>query len=239
MSNEASMHSDTGVNVPVEVHHHEEHAHHHHHESFITKYVFSQDHKMIARQFLITGMFWGILGGLMSVLFRLQLGYPDETYPWLQDLLGKWWFENGHLTAQAYYALVTTHGTVLVFFVLTAGLSGTFANLLIPLQIGARDMASPFLNMLSYWFFFLASVIMAASLFIATGPAAGGWTVYPPLSALHQASSGSKIGMDLWLISMAMFIVSSLLGGLNYIATILNMRTKGMSMTRTVSYTHL
>ncbi|HEX5153910.1 MAG TPA: cbb3-type cytochrome c oxidase subunit I [Parafilimonas sp.] len=232
MSNEASMHSDTGVSVPVEVHHHEEHAHHDHHESFITKYVFSQDHKMIARQFLITGMFWAVLGGLMSVLFRFQLGYPDETYPLLQDLLGKWWFENGHLTAQAYYALVTTHGTVLIFFVLTAGLSGTFANLLVPLQVGARDMASPFLNMLSYWFFFLASVIMLSSIFVSTGPFSGGWTAYPPLSALHDASPGSQHGMDLWLIAMAVFVVSSLLGGLNYIVTILNMRTKGMSMTR-------
>src|SRR5215204_4604566 len=120
----------------------------------------------------------------------------------------------------------------LCFFVLTAGLSGTFANLLIPLQIGARDMASPFLNMLSYWFFFIASVIMFSSLFVYTGPASGGWTSYPPLSALHQAGEGSKVGMDLWLISMAMFIVSSLLGGLNYIVTILNMRTKGMTMTR-------
>ncbi|HEY2726821.1 MAG TPA: cbb3-type cytochrome c oxidase subunit I, partial [Parafilimonas sp.] len=143
MNNESSMHTDTSVSVPVEVHH-EEHVHHHHHESFITKYVFSQDHKMIGRQFLMTGMFWAVLGGAMSVIFRLQLGYPETSFPFLQDLLGKWWFENGHLTAQAYYALVTTHGTVLVFFVLTAGLSGTFANLLIPLQVGARDMASPF-----------------------------------------------------------------------------------------------
>ncbi|MEO6668025.1 MAG: cbb3-type cytochrome c oxidase subunit I, partial [Ferruginibacter sp.] len=126
----------------------------------------------------------------------------------------------------------TMHGTVLVFFVLTAGLSGTFANFLIPLQIGARDMASPMLNMLSYWFFFSASVVMFASLFTQTGPASGGWTIYPPLSALGDASIGSKIGMDLWLVSMALFIVSSLLGGLNYITTILNMRTKGMSMTR-------
>src|SRR5688572_7354855 len=117
----------------------------------------------------------------------------------------------------------------LYFFVLTAGLSGTFANLLIPLQVGARDMASPFLNMLSYWFFFLASVIMISSLFISTGPASGGWTVYPPLSALGQASEGSKLGMDLWIAAMAMFVVSSLLGGINYISTILNMRTKGMS----------
>jgi len=110
--------------------------------------------------------------------------------------------------------------------------TGTFSNLLIPLQIGARDMASPFLNMLSYWFFAGASVIMFSSLFINTGPASGGWTTYPPLSALKEASMGSGLGMDLWLVSMALFIVSSLLGGLNYIVTILNMRTKGMSMTR-------
>ncbi len=124
------------------------------------------------------------------------------------------------------------HGTVLVFFVLTGGLSGTFANFLIPLQIGARDMASPFLNMLSYWFFWLASVVMLSSLFIETGPASGGWTIYPPLSALGDANLGSKAGMDFWIVGMALFVVSSLLGGLNYITTILNMRTKGMSMTR-------
>ena len=210
---------------------HDAHHEHHHHETFITKYVFSQDHKMIARQFLITGMIWAIIGGLFSVLFRLQLGYPESNFPWLEDILGHW-AKGGKLQPEFYYALVTMHGTILVFFVLTAGLSGTFANFLIPLQIGARDMASPFLNMLSYWFFFLASTIMFSSLFVQTGPASGGWTVYPPLSALGDASSGSKIGMDLWLVSMAMFIVSSLLGGLNYITTILNMRTKGMSMTR-------
>ena len=186
---------------------------------------------MIAKQFLITGMIWAIIGGLFSVIFRLQLGYPESTFPWLEDFLGHW-AKGGKLNPEFYYALVTMHGTILVFFVLTAGLSGTFANFLIPLQIGARDMASPMLNMLSYWFFFLASVIMFASLFVQTGPASGGWTIYPPLSALGDASSGSKIGMDLWLVSMAMFIVSSLLGGLNYISTILNLRTKGMSMTR-------
>jgi cytochrome c oxidase subunit 1 len=141
------------------------------------------------------------------------------------------WAKGGKLSPEFYYALVTMHGTILVFFVLTAGLSGTFANLLIPLQIGARDMASPFMNMLSYWFFFLASVLMFASLFVETGPASGGWTTYPPLSALKEASLGSGVGMDLWLTSMALFVVSSLLGGLNYIATVLNMRTKGMTMT--------
>ena len=88
----------------------------------------------------------------MSVLFRLQLGYPDSTFPWLEDILGKW-AQGGHISAEAYYALVTTHGTVLVFFCAYSWANGTFANLLIPLQVGARDMASPFLNMLSYWFF--------------------------------------------------------------------------------------
>ncbi|MFN6374936.1 MAG: cbb3-type cytochrome c oxidase subunit I [Chitinophagia bacterium] len=211
---------------------HEAHGHdHHHEESFLSKYVFSTDHKMIGKQFLLTGIIWAIIGGLFSVLFRLQLGYPDMTFPFLEDLFGKW-AAGGRISNEFYYALVTMHGTILVFFVLTAGLSGTFANILIPLQIGARDMASGFLNMLSYWFFFLASVVMFASLFIQTGPASGGWTIYPPLSALGQASEGSKLGMDYWLISMALFIVSSLLGGLNYISTILNLRTKGMSMTR-------
>ncbi len=210
---------------------HDAHHEHHHHETFITKYVFSQDHKMIAKQFLVTGMIWAIIGGLFSVIFRLQLGYPESTFPWLEDFLGHW-AKGGKLDPEFYYALVTMHGTILVFFVLTAGLSGTFANFLIPLQIGARDMASPMLNMMSYWFFFTASVIMFSSLFVQTGPASGGWTIYPPLSALGDASDGSKIGMDLWLVSMAMFIVSSLLGGLNYISTILNLRTKGMSMTR-------
>ena len=228
MSNEATMHGHSDVITHDDVHLHE---HHGHHQSFITKYIFSQDHKTIGKQFLITGIIWGVIGGLFSVLFRLQLGYPEQTFPILETFFGHW-AKGGVIQPEFYYALVTIHGTVLVFFVLTAGLSGTFANLLIPLQIGARDMASPFLNMLSYWFFFLASVVMFASLFVHTGPAAGGWTVYPPLSALHEAGDGSKIGMDLWLISMALFIISSLLGGLNYITTILNMRTKGMSMTK-------
>ncbi len=208
------------------------HAHgHHHEESFISKYIFSQDHKMIAKQFLITGIIWGVIGGLMSVLFRLQLGWPLEKFPILETLLGHW-AEGGQIVPEFYYALVTMHGTILVFFVLTAGLSGTFANLLIPYQIGARDMASPLLNMLSFWFFFLASAIMFYSLFLPHGPAAGGWTIYPPLSALPQAIPGSGDGMTFWLIAMALFIVSSLMGGLNYVVTILNMRTKGMSMTR-------
>jgi cytochrome c oxidase subunit I len=230
MSSAATLNevSSIGRIVPHDDTHHGEH---HHKETFISKYVFSLDHKTISKQFLVTGIIWAIIGGLFSVVFRLQLGYPNTTFPWLEDLLGHW-AKGGKIQPEFYYALVTMHGTILVFFVLTAGLSGTFSNFLIPLQIGARDMASPLLNCMSYWFFFLASVVMMSSLFVQTGPASGGWTVYPPLSALGDASSGSKIGMDLWLVSMALFIVSSLLGGLNYITTVLNMRTKGMSMTR-------
>ncbi len=210
---------------------HDHHEEHHHVETFVSKYIFSMDHKMIARQFLFTGIFWAVIGAFFSILFRLQLAWPDETFPFLEALFGAW-YTDGILNPNAYYALVTLHGTIMVFFVLTAGLSGTFANFLIPLQIGARDMASPFMNLLSYWLFFIAGVVMMASIFVPTGPASGGWTVYPPLSALPQASPGSGVGMTLWLISMALFIASTLLGGLNYVTTVLNMRTKGMAMTK-------
>ncbi len=215
---------------------HDAHGHHdghheHHKQHFITKYIFSQDHKMIGKQYLVTGIIWAIIGALFSVFFRLQLGFPNSTFPIMEQFLGDW-AKGGKLSPEFYYAMVTMHGTILVFFVLTAGLSGTFSNFLIPLQIGARDMASPFMNMLSYWFFFISSVIMFISLFISTGPAAGGWTTYPPLSALKEASLGSGLGMDLWLMSMTLFIVSQVLGGLNYVSTILNMRTNGMKMTR-------
>ena len=210
----------------------EEHHHEHHDESFITKYIFSEDHKMIAKQFLITGIFWAIIGGAMSSLFRIQLGFPDMDLTALSPIIGNWLTPQGKIDPEVYLALITMHGTIMVFFVLTAGLSGTFSNYLIPLQIGARDIASGFLNMLSYWFFFLSSLVMIISLFVESGPAAAGWTIYPPLSALPQAMPGSGLGMTLWLVSMSLFIVSALLGGLNYIVTIINLRTKGMSMTR-------
>ena len=212
----------------------EHHAHdeHHHEETFITKYVFSQDHKMISKQFLLTGMFMAVIGMIMSTLFRMQLGWQGESFKVFSWLLGDRWAPDGVMDSNIYLALVTIHGTIMVFFLLTAGLSGTFANFLIPLQIGARDMASGFLNMLSYWFFFLSSCIMFGSIFIETGPASGGWTIYPPLSALPEAMPGSGLGMTLWLLSMTLFVVSSLLGGLNYVVTIINLRTKGMSMLR-------
>ncbi|MCS7019679.1 MAG: cbb3-type cytochrome c oxidase subunit I [Cytophagales bacterium] len=222
------LHKSVGEHAHQDEHHHDEH----HHENFITKYIFTEDHKMIAKQFLLTGIFWAIIGGILSVIFRLQLGFPDANLEFLRPVLGDWITTQGKLDQNFYLALVTMHGTIMVFFVLTAGLSGTFSNFLIPLQIGARDMASGFMNMLSYWFFFLSSVVMFISLFIETGPASGGWVVYPPLSALPQAMPGSGLGMTLWLVSMSLFIVSSLLGGINYIATVINLRTNGMSFSK-------
>lgn len=234
-----TIHED---DVLIREHGYNDHFHDHHHgdkyqTNFIFHYIFSMDHKIIARQFLITGIIWAVIGAAMSVVFRLQLGFPEESLAWIKPFLGKWIVVDpttgiGKLAPEFYYALVTMHGTVIVFFVLTAGLSGTFSNLLIPLQIGARDMASPFMNMLSYWFFFLAGIVMFYSLFLSTGPFSGGWVAYPPLSALPQASSGSGTGMTLWLVSLTLFVVSVLLGGINYITTVLNLRTKGMSMWR-------
>ncbi len=217
-------------------HAHDNHSHdnheHHHKDTFITKYIFSIDHKMIAKQYLLSGIVMGIIGVGMSLLFRIQLAWPEESFKVFSFFLGEKMAPEGVMTNEAYLSLVTIHGTIMVFFVLTAALSGTFSNLLIPLQLGARDMASGFMNMLSYWIFFLSAVIMISSLFVESGPASSGWTVYPPLSALPQAISGSGMGMTLWLVSMALFIASSLMGSLNYVVTVINLRTKGMTMTR-------
>ncbi|WP_020532367.1 cytochrome c oxidase subunit I [Flexithrix dorotheae] len=222
---------DIDIQSAADAHGHDDH-HDHHEQGFFEKYVFSLDHKVIAKQFLITGILWAFIGGLLSAIFRVQLAFPDADLTFMKPLLGDWIDAQGKMDTEFYLAAVTMHGTIMVFFVLTAGLSGTFSNFLIPLQIGARDMASGFMNMLSYWFFFLAGVIMLISLFISTGPASGGWVIYPPLSALPQAMSGSGLGMTLWLTSMAFFIVSTLLGGINYITTVINLRTEGLSFSK-------
>ena len=188
-------------------HHAHDHAHEEEHQSFVAKYIFSMDHKMISRQFLITAVVLAVIAMTMSIIFRMQLAWPGEKFAFINAMVGDTWGKEGVLDPNMYLALVTIHGTLMVFFVLTGGLSGTFANLLIPYQVGARDMASGFLNMLSYWFFFASSIIMLASLFITDGPASGGWTIYPPLSALPEAMPGSKLGMTMWLISMTLFIV--------------------------------
>ena len=239
--------------VAHENNHHDEH---HHEESFVSKYIFSQDHKMIGKQFLMTAVFMGIVAMMLSIFFRIQLAWPGEESTFLNTFLGDNWAPGGIMKENMYLGLVTIHGTIMVFFLLTGGLSGTFSNLLIPLQLGARDMASGFLNMLSYWFFFISTLLMFASLFVydgglfgiqlgdaaaplaehtawdGSGPAMSGWTIYPPLSGLPNAEQGSGLGMTLWLFSMGIFIASSLLGSLNYIVTVINLRTKGMKMTR-------
>ena len=220
------------AHAPATAHGHAHAEHHHHEESFISKYVFTQDHKMISKQFLVTAIIMAWVAVVMSIMFRLQLAWPGEGFAFTNFFLGDKWAPGGVLSPDMYLALVTIHGTIMVFFVLTGGLSGTFANLLIPFQVGARDMASGFLNMLSYWAFFISSVLMISSLFVEGGPASAGWTVYPPLSALPKAIPGSGTGMTLWIASMAVFIASALLGGLNYVVTVLNLRTKGMKMTR-------
>lgn len=202
-----------------------------HKQNFWTRYIFSTDHKTIGKQFLVVGIFWAVIGGLLSILIRLQLGMPASSLAWLEPVLGQWIVE-GKLDPGFYLGAVTMHGTIMMFLVLTAGLSGTFSNFLIPLQIGARDMASPFMNMLSFWFYMLSSVVFFISFFVESGPAMGGWTVYPPLSALPQAISGSGLGMTLYIIGFILFIASTLMGGLNYITTVINMRTKGMSMAK-------
>ena len=147
------------------------------------------------------------------IIFRVQLAIQEKVHGYI--FIASWTnADTGALDPDKYLALVTMHGTILVFWVLTAGLSGTFANFLIPLQIGARDMASGFINMLSYWFFFIATVVLMYSVFyddpdtanIVEGPASGGWTIYPPLSALKDAIPGSGYGMTLWLLSITLFI---------------------------------
>jgi cytochrome c oxidase subunit 1 len=220
------------ASIAHEGHGHEHHGDHHHEETFVSKYIFTHDHKMIGKQFLITAVFMGIIAMMLSILFRIQHAYPGESSDFLSFFLGEKWAPNGVLKEDMYLGLVTIHGTIMVFFLLTGGLSGTFSNILIPLQLGARDMASGFLNMLSYWFFFLSSLLMTVSLFVESGPAMAGWTIYPPLSALPQAVQGSGLGMTLWLFSMAIFIAGSLIGSLNYIVTVINLRTTGMTMTR-------
>jgi len=200
-------------------------------QSFLEKYIFSTDHKTIAKQYLYTGIFWAIVGSLLSLIIRIQLGFPDTDFSGLQSFLGTR-VTNGRLDPDFYLSMVTMHGTIMIFFVLTGGFIGTLGNLLIPLQIGARDMASGFLNMLSYWIFLTSSVIMFYSFFVENGTSAAGWTAYPPLSVLVQASSGAGQGMTLWILSMMLFIISSTMTSINFVVTIVNLRTKGMSLRR-------
>jgi cytochrome c oxidase subunit 1 len=200
-------------------------------QAFIWRYVFSKDHKVIAVQYYVTAMAMALVAGVLAMMIRLQLAWPEKTWPGLGKLLSHG-FTDGVMNPEFYAMLFTMHGTIMVFFVLsTAPVSG-FGNLLIPLQIGARDMAFPFLNGLSFWTFLPGCVIILSSFFVGAGAAAAGWTSYPPLSALRGAVPGSQMGQTLWIIGMVFFIASFTMGGLNFLTTILNMRTKGLSFGR-------
>lgn len=196
---------------------------------FISRYVFSLDHRVIGLQYLLTAMGMAILGGLLALLVRVQIAWPDHAFGWVSKILPQG-FDEGTMKPEFYAALFTMHGTIMIFFVLSAALIGGFGNYLIPLQVGAKDMAFPRLNALSYWIYAVSSVVILASFFVPSGPAASGWTAYPPLSALKAAIPGSNLGQDLWLVAMALFIVSFTLGGLNFLATILAMRRPGLAM---------
>lgn len=199
--------------------------------SFWRRYVFSTDHKVIGIQYYLTAFVMALVAGLLAVIIRLQLAWPGSTQSWLASIFPQW-VPEGVLTPEFYIAIVTMHGTIMVFFVVSLALVSGFGNYLIPLQIGARDMAFPFLNALSYWVIVPACVLMIASFFVESGPAASGWTAYPPLSAVPSAVPGSGMGQTLWLLGMALFIVSFTMGGLNYITTVLDLRTPGMTMMR-------
>ncbi len=188
--------------------------------SFLNRYLFSTDHKVIAKQYLTLALFWALIGGATAYLIRWQIAYPDtEAFGW------------GYIAPNVYNALVTMHGTIMVFFVAMPLLLAVFGNFLIPLMVGARDMAFPRLNMMSFWVFFVASLILISSFFVPGGPSAAGWTGYPPLSAKMEYT-GVAYGTDLWLLALACEFASFLLGGVNFLTTAMNMRAPGMSLLR-------
>src|SRR5437660_8547760 len=211
----------------------------HRHEppkSFIRKYIFSLDHKVIGIQYILLALTAVIVGMLMSVLMRINLSWPGTHIKILETLFPTG-APGGVMSPEFYLSLVTMHGTMMVFFVLTTAPQGGFGNYILPIQIGAEDMAFPFLNMMSFWVTFIGFVVLLSAIFFSgaestVGPI-GGWTGYAPLSALGQiAGPGQGMGMNLWIISIAIFCVGSLLGALNFITTLLNMRTRGMSLMR-------
>ncbi len=196
---------------------------HHEPTSFLRKYLFSTDHKMIAKQFLWYGFFFLFIGGIMALLIRWVLAYPTIPFPLLGKLL---YFNNaGLVSPQEYASLFTLHGTIMIFYAITPLLIGAFGNYCIPLMIGARDMAFPTLNMLSFWFMVISGVLLLASFFLPLGAAAGGWTSYPTLSTLI-GSPGH--GQTFWCLAIFFLGISSTMGAINYITTIIAYRAPGM-----------
>jgi cytochrome c oxidase subunit 1 len=188
----------------------------HHPKSWVTRYVWSQDHKVIAIQYAVTAMFVGIIALILSGMMRLQLGFPDSF---------------SFIAPNDYYQFITMHGMIMVIYLLTALFLGGFGNYLIPLMLGARDMVFPYMNMLSYWVYLLSVIILLASFFVQGGPSGAGWTLYPP-QAILEGTPGADGGIVLMLISLAVFIVAFTMGGLNYVTTVLQARCRGMTLMR-------
>jgi cytochrome c oxidase subunit 1 len=199
---------------------------------FIRKYVFSTDHKVIGKQYYFLALFSVFLGLTLSILMRFHMVYPDAKVGFFETL----WptgASGGIMTPELYLSLMTMHGTIMVFFVLTTAPQGGFGNYFLPIQIGAEDMAFPILNMLSFWTTFVALVVMCAAFFVEGGAPLGGWTGYPPLSGVGAvAGPGQGLGLDLWIISIALFCGASLMGSINFIATMIDLRCPGMTLMR-------
>ncbi|HEX3323224.1 MAG TPA: cbb3-type cytochrome c oxidase subunit I [Terriglobales bacterium] len=190
-------------------------------QGFIRKYIFSLDHKVIGIQYYFLALTAVFVGMFLSLLMRIHLVWPTASIPLV-----------GEIKPETYLALLTMHGTIMVFFVLTTAPQGGFGNYFLPIQIGAPDMAFPVLNMLSFWTTFIAFVVMIAAFFVTGGAPLHGWTGYAPLSALPSAGPGEQLGADLWVISIALFCLASLMGALNFITTTLDLRAKGMTLMR-------
>ncbi len=201
-------------------------------KGFIRRYIFSLDHKVIGIQYYFLAVFSVFLGMALSVLMRFHLVYPDAKV----SLFEKLWptgAPGGIMTPELYLSLMTMHGTIMVFFVLTTAPQSGFGNYFLPIQIGAEDMAFPVLNMLSFWTTFLALVVMVAAFFVPGGAPLSGWTAYPPLSAVGRLSGpGEGLGQTLWIISIAIFCGASLMGAINFIATTIDLRARGLSLMR-------
>jgi cytochrome c oxidase subunit I len=197
---------------------------------FWRKYIFSTDHKIIGIQFLFLSLLFLLLGGILAMQMRWQLGFPGKPMPG-GGILPESMAPGGVILPEYYIQLVTMHGTFMVFFAIMPLLVGVYANFLIPLKLGAHDMAFPRINMASFWFAFAAGMVMLASLFVPEGAARAGWTMYAPLSARPDLS-GAELGQKLWSVSIVLLGLSSILGSLNYITTIINNRAPGMTWFR-------
>jgi cytochrome c oxidase subunit 1 len=208
------------------------HGTHAHHDDrgFVKKYIFSTDHKVIGIQFLFLSLFFLLVGGVLAMQIRWQLAFPGQPMP-LGSLLPASMAVNGVILPEYYIQLVTMHGTFMVFFAIMLLLVGVYANFLIPLKLGAHDMAFPRINMASFWSAFVAGILMSASMFVQDGAPRAGWTMYVPLSARHDYS-GASTGQELWSLSIVFFGLSSVLGSLNYITTVINNRAPGMTWFR-------